>query len=447
MSSIQRTLSTWAPLVLPTKTVLLSIDPTHTAGLLETLSSAAARAKTESGALNLITLSRDIRGAEASLTIILAQQATATATNSQELSFATQAIFNATLNLKSLAFEENLYKFNLNKASNSIYFAIFTSIFFYIVGMLVKSRYHWYNITFFCGYGLEFAGFLGRVLSLHSTTNINFYLLQYICLTIAPAFIMAGVYFLFAQLVVIHGRQYSVLKPMWYSYFFIASDVISLLIQAGGGGSASFASKANKDTRPGTNTMIAGICAQVFAMTIFLGFWFEFLNRVYFKNASEVQLDTPFRKRSVANYFRLLFNTKSAREYRKNELDRFYNPKFTLIRQRKLFDWFPLAMTVTVVVVYIRCVYRVVELAQGFSGFLVTHEVFLMTLDAFMIAVAGLIFIPFHPVLVFGSNNVVRLATIKKNKDEDNRDEEDELYRNSDGEKPSMGETATPDLK
>ena len=29
--------------------------------------------------------------------------------------------------------------------------------------------------------------------------------------------------------------------------------------------------------------MIAGIAAQVVAMTIFLVFWFEFLNRLYFK--------------------------------------------------------------------------------------------------------------------------------------------------------------------
>ena len=85
--------------------------------------------------------------------------------------------------------------------------------------MCIKSKYWWYNVTFVCGYGLEFVGFLGRVLSFNDTSNMSHYIMQSVALTIAPAFIMAGVYFLFGQLVVIHGRQYSVLKPMWYSYF------------------------------------------------------------------------------------------------------------------------------------------------------------------------------------------------------------------------------------
>lgn len=78
----------------------------------------------------------------------------------------------------------------------------------------------------------------------------------------------------------------------------------------------------------------------------------------------------------------------------------------------------PFAMTAAVVVVYIRCVYRVVELAEGYGGYLYSHEPYLMVLDACMIAIAGIIFVPFHPYWVFGKENVVKLATIKKNQDE-----------------------------
>jgi RTA1 like protein. len=268
-------------------------------------------------------------------------------------------------------------------------------------------------------------------MAVNNTTDINLFLLQYISLTIAPAFIMGGIYFIFAQVVVIHGREFSVLKPMWYSYFFIATDIISLMIQAGGGGASSSASKNHQDTAPGTNTMIAGILFQVVAMTIFLGFWFEFLNRIYFKYSKVISqsTDNPLAKRSFGNYFKLLFNTKSARAFRRDHLDSYYNPKFADIRKRKLLDWFPLAVTVSVVAIYIRCVYRVAELSQGFDGYLVTTEVFLMVLDALMIAICGLIFVPFHPVWVFGSSNVIKLATIKKNHDQH---DEEKVESNSD---------------
>ena len=37
-------------------------------------------------------------------------------------------------------------------------------------------------------------------------------------------------------------------------------------------------------------------------------------------------------------------------------------------------------MTIAVIVVYIRCVYRVAELAEGWGGYLFTHEPYLMIL-------------------------------------------------------------------
>ncbi|KAK6454532.1 putative transporter or flippase transmembrane protein [Scheffersomyces xylosifermentans] len=419
-------MSSWTPSSIPTKTTLSSIDPTHAASLLSVVTSVVDRAKTETNYINLRQLSETIRGAEASLTIIGAEEVLATATDSSVKAKATEAIFNATLNLKALEWDQNLYGYVLSRPANIIYLVVFTICFFYVLGMVWKSRYHWFNITFCAGLGLEFAGFLGRVLSFSDDTNINFYLLQYVSLTIAPAFLMGGIYFLFAQVVVIHGRQYSILKPMWYSYLFIACDVLSLLIQAGGGGSASIASKNHTDTAPGTHTMIAGIVFQVVAMTVFLVFWFEFLQRIYFKNANAEPTDSPLAKKSIKNFFKLLFNAKEVREYRAQHLEKHYNIKFQTIRERKLFPWFPLAITGAVVAIYIRCVYRVVELAQGFSGYLISHEVYLMVLDALMIAICALIFIPFHPVWAIGTDNVVRLAHIKKNQDEKDSDLEDQ---------------------
>ena len=115
-----------------------------------------------------------------------------------------------------------------------------------------------------------------------------------------------------------------------------------------------------------------------------------------------------------------MLNTKPADEFKKSVLEYRYNPKYASIRSRPLFNYYGFAISVSVLTIYIRCVYRVVELAQGFSGYLFTHEVFLMTLDATMVAIAAIIFVPFHPQNVLGSSNVIKMRSIKNNHDEVN---------------------------
>lgn len=412
---------TWSPSeTWPTSTSVLTLIATsHVLALLALLSNAYQSLATVTAAGDLVAISRNIRGAEASLTVISAEEVMATATGSV-VAQASEAIVRAMANLDELAIEENLYGYNLNHGGNIFFFIVFILIFLLNAVMVYWSTYHWYNVTFVCGYCLQFLGFLGRVLAFSDTKNINYYLLQYVCLTILPAFIMGGVYFLFAQNVVVHGRQYSVLKPMWYSYFFVACDVFSLVIQGIGGGMASAATHNNTDPQPGTWVMFGGILFQVVCMTIFLVFWFEFVNRIYFKDrnlAEAVASGSSLRRRTVGSVFKLAFNTTKGKHYREHVLEQFYNPKYASIRARPLVVYYPAAISIGVVLIYIRCVYRVVELQEGFSGYLITNEVFIMTLDALMIALAGIVFAVFHPVFVFGKTNVLRLATIKKNHD------------------------------
>lgn len=424
-----------------------SVNPTAASGLKETALSIISVAPEAEDWRDLYSYSQIFRGAQASLAIISAQEVLATATDSAVQATASQVIYNNTLNLDDLDMELNIYKYDLSIPANAIYFAIFTIVFLYMVVTSIRSRYYWYNVTYIAGYGLEFCGWLGRILSINDTRNNNYYILQFVALTLAPAFIMAGIYFLFAQLVVIHGRQYSLLKPLWYSYFFITCDVLSLLIQAGGGASASIASKRREDTTPGTNTVIAGIVLQTFAMTIFIIFWFEFLNRLYFKHSKQVESDSPLKKRSFGNFFKLLFNVKSTRSYKSGQLDLFYNPKFAEIRKTKLFGYMPLAITITVWVIYIRCIYRVVELAEGWNGYLITHEVYIMVLDALMVAIAGIIAIPFHPLWTFGKENVVKLATIRKKLDVKEEIEENEEEEQGDDMEQSDSPTSYHETK
>lgn len=178
---------------------------------------------------------------------------------------------------------------------------------------------------------------------------------------------------------------------------------------------ASIAAQNQTDPRPGTWNMFGGVLFQLVAMTVFMVFWFEFIDRLNFKNAIATPTDTPLQRKTVANWFKMWLHVKSVRTYKQTHLEQFYNPKYAEIRQRKLFPYYPLAISSAVLVI---CVYRVIELQQRFDGYLSTHEVFLVTPDATRIGIAAFIFVPFHPVFVFGKNNILEVATIKKNQEE-----------------------------
>ena len=132
-------------------------------------------------------------------------------------------------------------------------------------------------------------------------------------------------------------------------------DVLSLVIQAAGGGLASSESdKVDGDTAPGTNTMVAGIVFQLASITVFVVCAVDFLRRV-------IRLGLM---KSVSK-----------------------GPIAALLG----------AMVLSVVVIYIRSIYRTIELAQGWDGYLITHESYFIGLDGVMMVIAVGIFNLCHP--------------------------------------------------
>lgn len=422
----------WSPsLGYPSVTLTVATLPSISSNVVPALSksivNAASSLATATFPGDLVSLSRVIRGAEASLTALGAQQVLATATNSQVVAEATKLLFEATYNLRTLEKEENIYSYTMNRGVNVFYLVMFFLISMFNIGMLYKSRYHWYNITFICGFLLEFVGFVGRVLSSTNYTNVDYYLLQYAPLTISAAFLMGGIYFLFAQNVVLYGKEFTVLKPMWYSYFFVASDIVCLVIQGAGGGMASSATRNKTNPEPGKWTMFAGVLAQVISMSFFLIFWFNFLYRLYFRHSDDIDDSSSLKRKGPLNFLRLLLNLPSTHHYKETQLEKFYSSEYIALRKRKLVPYYPLAITVSVIAIYIRCVYRVIELKQGFSGYLITHEVYIMVLDVLFIFLVGVIFIPFHPVFVFGAKNTLKVSVVRGKKAKYQEKEDDKL--------------------
>jgi RTA1 like protein len=77
------------------------------------------------------------------------------------------------------------------------------------------------------------------------------FVIQIVCLTIAPAFYAAGIYFCLSRIVTVFGVENSRVSAKTYPILFISCDFVSLLLQSIGGGMAASATHELKDPKNG----------------------------------------------------------------------------------------------------------------------------------------------------------------------------------------------------
>jgi hypothetical protein len=189
-------------------------------------------------------------------------------------------------------------------------------------------------------------------------------------LTLAPALLTAGIYLCLGRVIVATGAEYSRLKPKMYTYIFISCDLLALILQGAGGGMAATA-KDTKGSRTGVNIMIAGLISQVITMVLFLALWGDFA-----------------------------FRTRRAKL--SGSLSRTQPPLYDHLRSTKTFTYFQWALLASTILIFVRCVYRVAELWDGFGGHLANDEVTFMIFEGPMIILAIAAITVFHPSRVFG---------------------------------------------
>jgi len=71
-------------------------------------------------------------------------------------------------------------------------------------------------------------------------------------LILGPAFFSAWAYTVLGYCITRLGSAYSLVKPKMYLAIFVTADVISLVLQAIGGGKAAVAAEGGTDTKPAT---------------------------------------------------------------------------------------------------------------------------------------------------------------------------------------------------
>jgi len=246
----------------------------------------------------------------------------------------------------------NQYGYKPSLAAGIAFCVLFT------VTMTVHVAQAWYKKRWWCllfaiGALTELLGWAGRTWSAECPSNLNAFLMQITTLIIAPTFFTAAIYVILGRLIVIMGKETSPISATTYLWIFCGCDLISLVVQAVGGSMASQAAAATppRKSETGTNIMVGGIVFQMASITVFVFLFLEFLRR------------TRKQRRSITAKIYLLVG----------------------------------ASAFSCLMIYIRSIYRTVELLQGWSGYLITHEGYFIGLDAVLMFLAVVVFNFIHP--------------------------------------------------
>ncbi|KAI9795074.1 MAG: hypothetical protein M1816_000096 [Peltula sp. TS41687] len=242
---------------------------------------------------------------------------------------------------------------------NAFYVALFGLLLLlqFFLGLRYRTWGFWVGTV--AGIALETVGYGARISMHYNPFPQNPFLIQIITLTIAPAFICAAIYLCLARIVVVYGEDISRLKPRTYSIMFVTFDFFSLVLQGLGGGIASTADTYTSRKR-GVDIMIGGLSLQVVSLILFMILCLDFAWRV--------------------------------RRHRGG-----LNPVHASLRRTLLWKAFLLALTLATLTIFVRSVFRVAELSEGFDGSLANDEVTFMILEGAMIAVACICLTALHP--------------------------------------------------
>ncbi|KAG8418625.1 phospholipid-translocating ATPase rsb1 [Metarhizium acridum] len=246
---------------------------------------------------------------------------------------------------------------------NLAYLIIFAAVLFAqsVLGIIYRT---WgFSISMALGLVLEVIGYVGRVQMHNDPFKMDPFLIYLICLTIGPAFLSAAIYLSLSRLIVAHGAYLARFAPRTYTIIFVTCDIISLVLQATGGAFAASDGDASlKQT--GVNIMIAGLSFQVASLLTFIVLSADFWWRLRGTNGV-------------------------------------YEQKDLKLKTSTMFKAFPWATGIATIAIFIRCVYRLAELQEGFAGKLANDEVLFMIFEGPMIMIAAIALTIFHPGFCF----------------------------------------------
>lgn len=207
------------------------------------------------------------------------------------------------------------------------------------------------NLTFGV---VEVIGYAARAAAHDRTDALMPYIIQSLFILLPPALFAASIYMTLGRIInSVNGAHLSIIRPTWLTKIFVGGDVLSFVVQSGGGGMMA---GGNPDrVKLGENMILSGLGIQV---VMFGLFWLT----------------------------AVLFQLK----IRKNPTTESY----TIDARWEQY----LAMLYMVsAMIMIRSIFRVAEYAMGSDGYLLRHEWTLYVFDAVLMFAVTVLFYWRHP--------------------------------------------------
>ncbi|KAI9744735.1 MAG: hypothetical protein M1818_001660 [Claussenomyces sp. TS43310] len=255
--------------------------------------------------------------------------------------------------IKYLGYSAGPYHYRPSLAAGIVFCVLFGASLTAHAIQAYRAR-RWWQYTFAVGAAAELIGWAGRSWSWQCPYQTTPFLMQISTLIFAPAFFTAGTYVILGRLIKLFGPGVSPIAASTYLYIFVSIDVVSLVMQAVGGGiAASALSDSSASIAPGNDAMIAGIVFQLASILVF-----SLLAGYVIYRAKKLQIAA-------------LDNSK--------------------VR------WVISATAFSVLCVVIRGIYRTIEMLEGWRGYLITTQRYFIVLDGCLMILAVAVFNVINP--------------------------------------------------
>ncbi|KAK6335465.1 hypothetical protein TWF696_002239 [Orbilia brochopaga] len=219
-------------------------------------------------------------------------------------------------------------------------------------------RYRSWFLTVFLIAGLmQTLGYLARVFSARNVTSRGIYVAQFTLIILAPILTAAGDYVVLGKLlerVLPGGRRAKTLglRARWITWIFVSSDILSFFMQGIGAGiiAANVNGEGSVEAQErGSHIVMAGLIVQLIFFSFFTG--------------AVVRFDLKTRKDHPGAKWRVLVY----------------------------------CLYISCTCILIRSIYRLIEFAEGWTGYLMSHEVYFFILETLPMLICLVVFNIFHP--------------------------------------------------
>ncbi|KAJ3537233.1 hypothetical protein NM208_g6398 [Fusarium decemcellulare] len=233
------------------------------------------------------------------------------------------------------------YRYVPSLAANTIFVVLFALTTGLHVVQIWRTR-TWYLCALAVGGCAEVIGYIGRIIGASQDTGcwtLGPYIMQTLLILIAPALMAASIYMILGRIILLtEGEHIALIRRRWLTKIFVTGDVISLFMQAAGGG--LMASDGSQDL--GEKIVVIGLFVQL----TFFGF-FIIVAALY--------------------HHRL----------RKNPTTSASHP---MVRWQA----YLITLYVTGVLIWVRSLFRVIEFLQGNDGQLMRSEAYVFVFDGLL---------------------------------------------------------------